>query len=156
MNYMLVIHLKCHEIIKYILNMCYMTIYQNRVIHELLVSLPVKYQVNFGNYLSDNRQGFLTVYAFSYRNIRNFNNIHKPPKILIHLAGFRGLRCQRTVKTSTLAAIGKHSQLEVNPTPNREPVEVLQVTHHMLSTTNSKDIGETGASWRRGKSLFSL
>jgi hypothetical protein len=46
---------------------------------------------------------------------------------------------QRTVTASTQAAIGKHSQLEINYSPNREPVEVLQGTHHMLSTTNAKD-----------------
>jgi hypothetical protein len=44
---------------------------------------------------------------------------------------------ERTVTASTKAVIGKHIQLEINPPPNRKPVEVLQVTRIMLSTTNT-------------------
>jgi hypothetical protein len=35
--------------------------------------------------------------------------------------------------------IGKHSQLEVNPSPHREQVEVLKVMCHVILTTNAKD-----------------
>jgi hypothetical protein len=53
------------------------------------------------------------------------------------IRGVLAARGGRMVTASTKAAIGKHIQLEINPPPNRKPVEVLQVTRIMLSTTNT-------------------